>query len=63
MDGAWVPWHIVGTMDPHGDGDVMVGYKVRVRRVRFESHSFHLACLTSSQVRYLHFIEHKCFIA
>ncbi len=28
---------IVGTMDPHGDGDVMVGYEVCVTRVRFTS--------------------------
>jgi hypothetical protein len=27
----------VGTMDPHGDGDVMKGYKVSVTRVRFEA--------------------------
>jgi hypothetical protein len=40
---------VVGTMDPHGDGDVMTGYKVSVTRVRFESHP--------------HFIEHVCFLA
>ncbi len=28
---------IVGTMDPHGDGHVMVGYEVRVIRVPFTS--------------------------
>ncbi len=28
---------IVGTMDPHGDGDVMVGYEVHVTRVHFTS--------------------------
>jgi hypothetical protein len=28
---------IVDSMDPHGDGDVMVGYEVRVIRVCFTS--------------------------
>jgi hypothetical protein len=28
----------MGTMDPHGDGDVMVGHKVHIIRVHFMSH-------------------------